>query len=256
MEWIKELIFGTGVAHSILLLAFVIAAGTALGKLKIGGISLGITWILFIGIAASHFGMVLEPNVLGFVRDFGLTLFVFAVGMQVGPSFFSSFKKGGLKLNALATLGVVLNVAIALILWKVTDVKLPTMVGVLSGAVTNTPGLGAAQQAYIDASGVNDPTIALGYAVAYPLGVIGIISSLLIIRKIFKVDIEKENRAIEEARQSDPMATGSASVKVINPELIGKKVVELREMCENKFVISRVMHPDGSTTLANGQTVI
>lgn len=256
MEWIKELIFGTGVAHSILLLAFVIAAGTALGKLKIGGISLGITWILFIGIAASHFGMVLEPSVLGFVRDFGLTLFVFAVGMQVGPSFFSSFKKGGLKLNALATLGVVLNVAIALILWKVTDVKLPTMVGVLSGAVTNTPGLGAAQQAYIDASGVNDPTIALGYAVAYPLGVIGIISSLLIIRKIFKVDIEKENKAIEEARQSDPMATGSASVKVVNPELIGKKVVELREMCENKFVISRVMHPDGSTTLANGQTVI
>ena len=162
MEWFRELIFGTGIAHSILLLALVIAVGAALAKVKIAGVSLGMTWILFVGILASHFGLVVNPVVLSFIKDFGLIVFIFAVGMQVGPSFFSSFRKGGLKLNGFAVLGVALSVSVALILWKVTDVKLPTMIGILCGAVTNTPGLGAAQEAYHDASGISDPSISMG----------------------------------------------------------------------------------------------
>lgn len=256
MEWIKELIFGSGVAHSVLLLALVIAMGTALGKVKIAGISLGVTWILFVGIAASHFGLLLNESVLNFVKDFGLILFIFSVGIQVGPSFFSSFKKGGLKMNGLAVLGIVLSVAITLGLWKITGVNLTTMVGILSGAVTNTPGLGAAQQTYMDAMGVNDPTISMGYAVAYPLGVVGIICSLLILRKLFRINIESEDKRLEEERRSDPLMTSSASVKVENIDVIGKKVVELRELFPNKYVISRIMHPDGNIKLVDGETVI
>lgn len=256
MEWIKELIFGSGVAHSVLLLALVIAMGTALGKVKIAGISLGVTWILFVGIAASHFGLLLNESVLNFVKDFGLILFIFSVGIQVGPSFFSSFKKGGLKMNGLAVLGIVLSVAITLGLWKITGVNLTTMVGILSGAVTNTPGLGAAQQTYMDAMGVNDPTISMGYAVAYPLGVVGIICSLLILRKLFRINVEAEDKRLEDERKSDPLMTSSASVQVENTNVIGKKVIELRELFPNKFVISRIMHPDGNIKLVDGETVI
>lgn len=256
MEWIHELIFGQGIAHSILLLSLVIALGVALGKVKIAGISLGVTWILFVGIAASHFGLVLDEKVLSFVKDFGLVLFIFAVGMQVGPGFFSSFKKGGLKLNGLAVLGIALSVAITLVLWKVTGVSLTTMVGILSGAVTNTPGLGAAQQAYVDATGIADPTISMGYAVAYPLGVVGIICSLLLLRAMFRVNFEKENQKLVEARESDPMATSKASVKVVNPDVAGKKIIELRTICDSKFVVSRVMRSDGSVILGEGHTVI
>lgn len=256
MEWIRELVFGTGIAHSILLLALVIAGGTALAKVKIAGISLGITWILFVGIAASHFGLVLDPAVLNFVKDFGLVLFIFSVGMQVGPSFFSSFKKGGLKLNGLAILGIALSMGVAVALWKITGVKLTTMTGILCGAVTNTPGLGAAQQAYLDATGVGDPTISMGYAVAYPLGVIGIICSLLLLKALFRVNLEEEDRRLEEERQSDPAATVTISVKVYNPAIAGKKIINIRELCNNKFLISRVMRPDGTIVLANSQTVI
>ena len=139
MEWFRELVFGTGIAHSILLLALVIAVGAALAKIKVAGVSLGMTWILFVGIVASHFGLVLDQVELGFIRDFGLIVFIFAVGMQVGPSFFSSFRKGGLKLNGFAVLSIALSVGIALILCKVADVKLTTMTGIICGAVTNTP---------------------------------------------------------------------------------------------------------------------
>ena len=256
MEWIKELIFGTGIPHSILLLAVVIAAGTALAKVKIAGISLGITWILFVGIAASHFGLLLNNDVLNFVKDFGLVLFIFSVGMQVGPSFFSSFKKGGLKLNGLAILEIALSVGVTIALWKITGVDLPTMTGILCGAVTNTPGLGAAQQTYLDSVGVSDPTISMGYAVAYPLGVIGIIGSIILLRALFRVNIEAENKRLEDERQSDPMATNINYVKVENPAIDGKKIVEIRALSGFSFLISRVMHPDGSVKLADSQTVI
>ena len=175
MEWFHNLFFGNssfwggGVAHSVLILALVIALGIALGKLKIGGIRLGVTWILFVGIAFSHFGMQLNEHLVHFVKEFGLILFVYSIGLQVGPSFFSSFKKGGVKLNMLATAIVFLGVIAAYIVHLATGLHITTVVGILSGAVTNTPGLGAAQQAYADMTGIDAPDIATGYAVAYPL---------------------------------------------------------------------------------------
>ena len=178
MEWFHNLFFGNssfwggGVAHSVLILALVIALGIALGKLKIGGIRLGVTWILFVGIAFSHFGMQLNEHLVHFVKEFGLILFVYSIGLQVGPSFFSSFKKGGVKLNMLATAIVFLGVIAAYIVHLATGLHITTVVGILSGAVTNTPGLGAAQQAYADMTGIDAPDIATGYAVAYPHGVI------------------------------------------------------------------------------------
>lgn len=175
MEWINELLWGDSVGHAILLLSIVIALGIQLGKIKMFGISLGITMVLFVGILMGHLGFHANPAVVNFFKEFGLILFVYSVGMQVGPGFFSSFRKGGITLNMLACGIVFLGVTTALVIHYITGIPIPTMVGILSGAVTNTPGLGAAQQAYTDMTGMVDDTIALGYAVAYPLGVIGII---------------------------------------------------------------------------------
>lgn len=190
MQFWNNLFDGTaawsgGVAHSILILALVIALGKLLGRFKVAGISLGVTWVLFVGILFSHFGMTLDGNLLHFVKELGLILFVYSIGLQVGPGFFSSFKDDGLKLNLLAFLvcafGAVATIAIAFL----TKTPITTMTGIMSGAVTNTPGLGAAQAAYTDMAGSNAPDIALGYAVAYPLGVVGAILSFILIRQIF-----------------------------------------------------------------------
>ncbi len=165
MNWIETLFFGNTIAHSLLILALVVAFGILLGKIKIGGISFGITWILFVGIAFSHFGMTIDHELAHFVKEFGLILFVYSVGMQVGPGFFASFKKGGVTLNGLAAMIVCLGCVVAYIIHLVTGTSLVTMIGVLYGAVTNTPGLGAAQQTFADANGgATDPSIALGYA--------------------------------------------------------------------------------------------
>jgi len=186
MDWFSELLFGTGIAHSILILALVISIGLLLGKIKVFGISLGTTWILFVGIFLSHFGLVIDDHVLHFIKEFGLILFIYSIGMQVGPSFFSSFKHGGLTLNLLATGVVLLGVLTTYVIHLVSGVPLPTMVGILSGAVTNTPGLGAAQQTFADMTGTTDNTIATGYAIAYPLGVVGIILSIVLFKYIFR----------------------------------------------------------------------
>ena len=201
MTWFNDLLWGDGIGHSILLLSFVIAVGIQLGKIKVFGISLGITFVLFVGIVMGHFGFTMNHEVLHFFKEFGLILFVYSVGMQVGPGFFSSFKEGGVTLNMLACGIVFLGVAVAVVLHFVTGIEMSTMVGILSGAVTNTPGLGAAQQAYSDMHGVTDNTIALGYAVAYPLGVVGIILSIIFIRYVFKVSFDKEN---EELNKIEP----------------------------------------------------
>ena len=185
MDWIQNLLFNdASVAHTVILYAFVIALGVALGKMKFFGISLGVTFVLFVGLIAGHFGFSAEKNILHFVQEFGLILFIYSIGLQVGPSFFSSFKKGGLTLNMLAVGIVILNIAVALTLYFIHqgEISMPMMVGILSGAVTNTPGLGAAQQTLsqlkFDGSISEVPEIALGYAAAYPLGVIGIIASM------------------------------------------------------------------------------
>ena len=194
MNWLESLLWDpSSVAHIVCLYAFVISVGVLLGKIKIFGVSLGVTFVLFTGILMGHFGFTGETHILHFIREFGLILFVFCIGLQVGPSFFSSFKKGGMTLNLLAVGIVVLNIAVALGLYYLWNgrVELPMMVGILYGAVTNTPGLGAANEALNQLS-YNGPQIALGYACAYPLGVVGIIGSIIAIRYIFRVNMAKE----------------------------------------------------------------
>ena len=194
MELIERLLFGSeslwggGVAHSVLILALVVALGVMLGKLKVAGVSLGVTGILFVGIGFSYFGMNVDEHLMHFLKEFGLILFVYSIGLQVGPGFFSSFRKGGVTLNKLAVLVVALGVATTVALYYITGLSMTTMVGVMSGAVTNTPGLGAAQQAFSDMhAGADAPDIATGYAVAYPLGVVGAILTLIGLRYLLRI---------------------------------------------------------------------
>lgn len=255
MDWLYSLFFGSSVAHAVLTFALVITVGILLGKIKIKGVSLGITWILFVGIIFSHFGMTVDNDVRHFVQEFGLILFVFSIGLQVGPGFFASFKHGGMTLVGCATAIVLLGVLTAYIIHVATGTPIPTMVGILSGAVTNTPGLGAAQQAYADASGVNDPSIALGYAVAYPLGVVGIILSMIFIRYALRVDFKKEDEGLAELANEQKLAE-KVSVEFTNQIIEGRSVEYVRDLVNRQFVISRVMHADGSITMADADTKI
>ena len=258
MNWINDLLWGEGIGHSILLLSFVIAAGIQLGKIKVFGVSLGITLVLFVGIILGHFGFTINHNVTHFFKEFGLILFVYSVGMQVGPGFFSSFKQGGITLNMLACGIVFLGVLTAVILHYATGIPMPTMVGILSGAVTNTPGLGAAQQAFSDMHGVSDNTIALGYAVAYPLGVIGIILSIILIKYIFRVSFDKENEQLNSEDSSHTNEAKPISLIVKNPAIFNKTVAELSNLLEHRdFVISRVWRDSNKQIeIASANTVL
>ena len=258
MNWINDLLWGEGIGHSILLLSFVIAAGIQLGKIKVFGVSLGITLVLFVGIILGHFGFTINHNVIHFFKEFGLILFVYSVGMQVGPGFFSSFKQGGITLNMLACGIVFLGVLTAVILHYATGIPMPTMVGILSGAVTNTPGLGAAQQAFSDMHGVSDNTIALGYAVSYPLGVIGIILSIILIKYIFRVSFDKENEQLNSEDSSHTNEAKPISLIVKNPAIFNKTVAELSNLLEHRdFVISRVWRDSNKQIeIASANTVL
>lgn len=253
MDWLESLFMGSGIAHTMLVLSLVITGGIMLSKIKIGGISIGVTWILFVGIVAGHFGMTVDENTLHFIKEFGLILFVFSIGLQVGPGFFSSFKEGGLRMVACAAAVVALGAVATYVIHLVTGTPMTTMVGVMSGAVTNTPGLGAAQQAYTDLMGENDPTIALGYAVAYPLGVVGVILSLVAIRFLTRVDFAEENRALE-AMRAEQTNVVRFSVEFTNGALEGHTVAHLRELVNRSFVISRIMHEDGEITIADASS--
>ena len=255
MDWLHSLFMGEGIAHTVLVLSLVIAAGVMLSKIKIAGISIGVTWILFVGILAGHLGMSVDHNTLHFIKEFGLILFVFSIGLQVGPGFFSSFKEGGLKLVGCAAAVVALGAIATYVIHLVTGTPMTTMVGVMSGAVTNTPGLGAAQQAYADATGINDETIALGYAVAYPLGVVGVILSLIAIRFITRVDFAEENKALE-AMRAEHTNVERISVEFTNGALEGHNIAHLRELVNRSFVISRIMHKDGTITIADGTSIL
>lgn len=255
MNWIESLFWGTGVAHSILMIAIVIAIGILLGKVKIFGISFGATWILFVGILLSHFKLTIDPRIMDFVRDFGLILFIFSLGLQVGPGFFSSFKSGGVKLNFMALIIVILGVGTTIGMSVLTGTPMPTMVGVMSGAVTNTPGLGAAQQTLAEISGITDPTIATGYAVAYPIGVIGVILTLIAARAVFKVNIKKEHEDIEKRNNTKDNAYKIA-VEVCNEALCGKTIREIDNIIGRNFVVSRQYHPDGYMEIPTSESVI
>lgn len=255
MDWFYNLVWQESVAHTIFLLGIVIAAGVFLGKIKVGGISLGVTWVLFVGIILSHFGMTIDPHMLHFIKEFGLILFVYSIGLQVGPGFFSSFKKDGLRLNGLATLIVFLGVTVAISFFYLTDYPIATIVGILSGAITNTPGLGAAQEAYHQIHGEIDPTIALGYAAAYPLGVVGIITGTILIRAIFRVKMDQEKARVEaENNQNSNFALFSVQIK--NPAIFGKTVQFATSLLDENFVISRIKKKDNSIELTQSDTIL
>ena len=256
MSWLDSLFFGTGVPHSIFILTIAIAGGISLShRLKFKGITLGITWILFCAIAMSHFGMHLDPVVETFAKDFGLILFVYSIGLQVGPSFFSSFGKGGIKLNILAVSIVFLSCAIAYIIHLLSGEDIATMTGVLFGAVTNTPGLGAAQQAFTDITGSVNPNIASGYAMAYPLGVVGIITVLLAMRWFFHIKVEKEE-ALVAAESSAPKEVEYIDILLANPQVEGAHIRELSQLCHMNLIVSRLVRPNGEDELPDVDTVL
>ncbi len=262
MDWIQQLLSpgNTALASTIVLYSFVIAVGVFLGKLKIGGVSLGVTFVLFVGLVMGHFGYKVNSEVLHFIREFGLILFIFSIGLQVGPGFFSSFKKGGMLLNGLAVLIILLNVAIVLGIFFIDgNTSITALVGVMSGAVTNTPGLGAAQQAILqvnpDAYSASEE-MAMGYAAAYPLGVIGIILSMFIIRAIFRVKMDNEIKQVEEDNDNSQLKPHIVTFEVTNPLIEGKNLVQLHDIISCNFVISRLKDQEGNVIIPNSQTVI
>ncbi|WP_290233463.1 putative transporter [Bacteroides acidifaciens] len=256
MDWLQSLLWDpSSVAHIVFLYAFVVAMGVYLGKIKIFGVSLGVTFVLFAGILMGHFGFTADTHILHFIREFGLILFVFCIGLQVGPSFFSSFKKGGMTLNLLAVGIVVLNIAVALGLYFLWDgrIELPMMVGILYGAVTNTPGLGAANEALNQLS-YNGPQIALGYACAYPLGVVGIIGSIIAIRYIFRVNMAKEEESLKAQSGDVHLMPHMLSLEVRNESINGKTLIEVKDFLGRQFVCSRIRH-EGHVSIPDHNTI-
>ncbi|MCR4570758.1 MAG: putative transporter [Bacteroidales bacterium] len=258
-------------AQTILIFALVIAAGLWLGRYKVKGISIGSTWILFVGIIVSHFGFKPDPTALSFVKDFGLILFVFSIGLAVGPGFFHSFRKGGVTMNLLAVGMVLMAGATAVLIHLITGEKMETMVGVMSGAVTNTPGLGAAQQTLSDvltAQGESAASaaeaaagLASSYAVAYPLGVLAVIALLIAFKSIFKIDPEKERKALDDEVSSQDMAR-RMHCEVENPAIFGKKLADIIGSYSESLVVSRLMRgseifiPGPDTVLNKGDKLL
>ena len=261
LQWLINLFTNTeSVAHIALLYALVIATGVYLGKIKIAGISLGVTFVLFAGIVAGHFGFTAPTPILTFIQDFGLILFVFMIGLQVGPGFFESFGTAGIKLNGLATAMILLNIAVMFgcyfIFFDTNDkTTLPMMVGTLHGAVTNTPGLGAANEALSSVFGSGAPQIASAYACAYPLGVLGIIGAIILIRIVCKVKLEEEEKALTE--QEGAKATQKPHhmhLEVSNKYLEGKTLLQVHNFLNRDFVVSRILH-EGHVSIPNRDTV-
>lgn len=257
MEIIQNLLApgNTGLASTIVLYSFVIALGVYLGKLKIAGVSLGVTFVLFVGILMGHFGYIVDGEVLHFIREFGLILFIFSIGIQVGPAFFSSFKQGGIRLNSLAVLGIALNVAIVLAIYYIDgNTSISALVGVMSGAVTNTPGLAAAQQAVGNAAEAD--TMAMGYAAAYPLGVVGIIVSILIVKALFRIKINREVKEIEDEAENSVLKPHVLTLEATNPLIEGKNLQQLHDIINCNFVVSRLMRADGTIIIPQSDTQI
>ena len=248
MNWLVELFTGNGIATAVIVLALTIAIGLLLNRIKFGSISLGVTWVLFAGIVLSHFGLTINPEICHFIKEFGLILFVYSIGIQVGPSFISSLRDGGIKLNMLAVLIIAIGCFICYCIHIVTGESLATMVGVLSGAVTNTPGLGAAQSVV---SGEEASTMATAYAVAYPLGVVGIILSMLLIRWIFRIKIDRE---ASKAARSDTPRTVRVDVRVTNHAIFGKTIEEISRITRSHFVVARIFDHENQQRVPSGKT--
>lgn len=256
MNWFNSLFFGNGVPHSIFILTVAIACGIYLGhRLKFKGITLGITWILFCAIAMSHFGMHLDPIVETFAKDFGLILFVYSIGLQVGPSFFSSFGKGGIKLNILAASIVMISCLITYLIHLISGEDMATMTGILSGASTNTPSLGAAEQAFFDITGEINPNIASGYAMAYPLGVVGIITVIIAMRWFLRIKIEEEEERVK-AESEVQQEIEYVDILLTNPQVEEAHIRDLSLLCHMHLIVSRLIRPNGEDELPDVDTVL
>lgn len=265
MEIIKNLFYGFpdlwggGVAHSVMILSLVITLGLSLGKIKVKGVSLGMAWILFTGLVFGYFSFNLDEHLLHFLKEFGLILFVYSIGLEVGPGFFSSFKNGGKSLNLLSVIVVAVSIVTTLVIYELSGTSIASMAGILSGAVTSTPGLGAAQQAFSDLRHVDAPSIAAGYAIAYPMGVLGVILSFIILRYVLRIDKKKEE---EKAKRGfghlETMTLNTFSVKVTNKMVCGDTVKKIRELMNRDFMISQILRRDGNglSEMVNGQTVL
>jgi len=261
MDWIRTLLFDSeSIAHLLLLYSFVIAVGVLLGKLKFRGVSFGVAFVLFTGIVVAHFGFTGNIKTISFVQDLGLILFVYSLGLQVGPSFFSSFLKGGIRMNRLAVLMIFLNIVVAigayLLLFDRNDPdSFPMLVGVLSGAVTNTPGLGAAEEALRQMGGGN-AEIANGYACAYPLAVLGVIMVPMIVKAICRIKDDKENEQLESMKQEDTSTKPMKQyLEMTNERLDGKTILELRRLINREFICSRLLH-EGVVVTPHRDTVV
>ena len=261
MDFFKEL-FSPGsnsIASTLMLYSFVIAVGIYLGKRKLFGISLGVTFVLFVGIVMGSFGYCIDENILRFIREFGLILFIFSIGLQVGPGFFSSFKKGGMRLNGLAVLSICISVAIVIGIYFLGNVNdKAALVGIMSGAVTNTPGLAAAQQTIseLTGDGAQVNTMAQGYAAAYPLGVVGIIAAMLVIRSIFRIKVDKEVQIIEEDERNSQLKPYILTLKVTNALVEGQTLMQLHNIISANFVVSRLMNAEGKVVIPVSSTQI
>lgn len=265
MEILKNLFYGFpdlwggGVAHSVMILSLVIALGLCLGKLRVKGVSLGLAWILFIGLIFGHFSLNLDEHLLHFLKEFGLILFVYSIGLEVGPGFFASFKNGGKSLNLLSMIVVALSIITTLVIFSFSGTSITSMAGILSGAVTNTPGLGAAQQAFSDLRHIDAPSIAAGYAIAYPMGVLGVILSFIILRFALRVDKQKEE---DEAKRGkghlEAMTLNTFAVKVSNQMIFKDTVKQIRYLLKRDFMVSKIIRNNGErqNEVVNGQTVI
>ncbi len=251
MNWLIELFTEQSFVQAITIISLICAFGLALGKLKIFGVSLGVTFVFFVGIIAGHFGLTVNPDMLMTIQNFGLVLFIYALGVQVGPGFFASFKQGGIKLNLLAFLLLVIGSVMALIVHWTTDLSLGDTIGLFSGAVTNTPMLGAAQQAFLqvnpeDLEGANN--MAMACAVGYPFGLVGMILCVIFFRKIWGKKTKKRKENTSEN-------TFVAEYHVSNPEVFNKTILEIRKLANCHFVISRVWK-NGKVIIPNSETVI
>lgn len=265
MEILKNLFYGFpdlwggGVAHSVMILSLVIALGLCLGKLRVKGVSLGLAWILFIGLIFGHFSLNLDEHLLHFLKEFGLILFVYSIGLEVGPGFFASFKNGGKSLNLLSMIVVALSIITTLVIFLCSGTSITSMAGILSGAVTNTPGLGAAQQAFSDLRHIDAPSIAAGYAIAYPMGVLGVILSFIILRFALRIDKQKEE---DEAKRGkghlEAMTLNTFAVKVSNQMVFKDTVRQIRYLLKRDFMVSKIIRNNGERQdeVVNGQTVI
>lgn len=242
MDWLANLFVGTGVAHSIFIVSLVITLGLMLNRIRFGSVALGVTWILFAGIAAGQLGCTVDAATASFIKEFGLILFVYSIGMEVGPGFFSSFRKGGVKLNLLSLMLVVLGCLAVFVIHWITGEDLVSLTGVMYGAVTNTPGMGAAQQTIVDMTGVQNPAVAQGYAVAYPLGVVGLILCLILLKKVMKVDFRKEEELVNRTNKDLAETLEAATLELKNQELVGLSINEVQQKFGRSCVVTRVLH--------------